>query len=256
MECDEIIKLLDELAQEFLFLDCQDIDIPTTGKLLNRLEDISNTAQKNKIPHLESCAGGLSLVLGKIILDDSGDKIKAVQLVENGIHLMQQIADSLKNTGKYDGNVQVFLEKLTVITGAAIPGTVPSSCIEPASLNMTEEKEESLQSQDESLIKDFITEGLEYIEEIEVNILNFENEPDNKDYINMISGRFIPLREWRVSLIWKKIRSLAHNLESLLDKARNREIDVSPALIDVVLDGADALKTLIGQLRDALEGRR
>jgi two-component system chemotaxis sensor kinase CheA len=30
---------------------------------------------------------------------------------------------------------------------------------------------------------------------------------------------------------------------------------VTPALIDVILDGADALKTLIGQLRDVLEGK-
>ncbi|MRS04926.1 chemotaxis protein CheA, partial [bacterium] len=53
----------------------------------------------------------------------------------------------------------------------------------------------------------------------------------------------------------EKIRALAHNLESLLDKTRNGEISVSPFLIDVVLDGADALKTLIGQLRDVLEGK-
>ncbi|NTW77139.1 MAG: chemotaxis protein CheA, partial [Syntrophaceae bacterium] len=49
---------------------------------------------------------------------------------------------------------------------------------------------------------------------------------------------------------------LAHSLENLLDKARNDEISVTPALIDVVLDGADVLKTLIGGLRDVLEGKK
>jgi two-component system chemotaxis sensor kinase CheA len=256
MEYDEIINLLDGLAQEFLFLDCCDIDIPTAGKLLNHLENIINEAQKNKIPQLDSCAGGLSHVLEKIILDAVGDKIQAAHLMEDGIHLMQQIADSFKNTGKYDGSVQVFLEKLAAITGEAVSGIVSSASMECAPLNIAEEKEESMQIQDESLIKDFIAEGLEYIEEIEVNILNLENEPDNKDYINTIFRPFHSIKGVASFLNLEKIRSLAHNLENLLDKARNGEIDVTPALIDVVLDGADALKTLIGQLRDSLEGKK
>lgn len=52
-----------------------------------------------------------------------------------------------------------------------------------------------------------------------------------------------------------QIRDLAHNLENLLDKARNGELEIRPPVIDVVLDGADALKTLIGQVRDKLEGK-
>ena len=104
-------------------------------------------------------------------------------------------------------------------------------------------------------MRDFIAEGLEYIEEIEVNILNLENEPENKDYINTIFRPFHSIKGVASFLNLEKIRALAHNLENLLDKARNGEISVTPSLIDVVLDGADALKTLIGQLRDTLEGK-
>jgi two-component system, chemotaxis family, sensor kinase CheA len=106
------------------------------------------------------------------------------------------------------------------------------------------------------LTRDFISEGLEYIEEIEVNILNLENEPENKDYINTIFRPFHSIKGVASFLNLEKIRSLAHNLENLLDKARNGEISVTPSLIDVVLDGADALKTLIGQLRDTLDGKK
>jgi two-component system chemotaxis sensor kinase CheA len=51
------------------------------------------------------------------------------------------------------------------------------------------------------------------------------------------------------------VRDLAHNLENLLDKVRNNELSVTPPLIDVILDGADTLKTMIGQLRDKVDGR-
>lgn len=255
MNYDEMISLLDKLAQEYLFLDCKDIDIPTAGKLLNHLESISNESEKIKVPQLNSCATGLSQILEKIILDAIPDKAKAADLLEEGIRLMQQIADSFKNTGKFDGGIHEFMGKLVTIPGVVIAGDASSADKESAEVNVSEVKEESIAVQDESLLRDFIAEGLEYIEEIEVNILNLENEPENKEYINTIFRPFHSIKGVASFLNLEQIRSLAHNLENLLDKARNGEISVTPSLIDVVLDGADALKTLIGQLQDTLEGK-
>jgi two-component system chemotaxis sensor kinase CheA len=265
-----LISLLDELAQEFLFQENnKDIDIPTAGKLLNNLEKIIEEAQKKKISSIKNCAKSLSNILEKIILNTVKDKKKAAKLFENGIHLMQEIADSYENTGKYTGNIKKFLEKTVAVTGVVISETnvskaAASQNIAVAGAGSLDEEpynkissgiEEPIQIQDESLTRDFIAEGLEYIGEIEVNILNLENEPENKDYINAIFRPFHSIKGVASFLNLEKIRALAHNLESLLDKARNGEIAVTPALIDVVLDGADALKALIGQLRDVLEGK-
>lgn len=255
MNYDEMINLLDKLAQEYLFLDCKDIDIPTAGKLLNHLESISIESEKIKVPQLNSCATGLSQILEKIILDAISDKAKAADLLEEGIRLMQQIADSFKNTGKFDGGIHEFLGKLVTIPGVVISGDASSTDPKSAEGTVAEVEEESVSVQDESLLRDFIAEGLEYIEEIEVNILNLENEPENKEYINTIFRPFHSIKGVASFLNLEQIRSLAHNLENLLDKARNGEISVTPSLIDVVLDGADALKTLIGQLQDTLEGK-
>jgi len=109
--------------------------------------------------------------------------------------------------------------------------------------------------QDESLLRDFITEGLEYIGEIEVNILNLEQEPDNKDYINAIFRPFHSVKGVASFLNLDAIRTLAHDLETLLDKARNEALPVTPELIDLILDGSDTLKAMIGRLRDEIEGR-
>ena len=258
MEYDNIIKLLNTLAQEYLFLDSTDIDIPTAGKLLNHLESITDEAKKLKINSIRSCAASLSQILEKTILDQIADKIEAASVFENGIHLMQEIADSYQNTGKYEGNIQDFLEKTSTVAGVAsvmqsleAESEMPKTAPPDTALPETDE----IKIQDESLTRDFIAEGLEYIEEIEINILNLENEPENKDFINAIFRPFHSIKGVASFLNLEKIRSLAHNLESLLDKARNGEISVTPAMIDVVLDGADALKSLIGQLRDVLEGK-
>ncbi len=112
-----------------------------------------------------------------------------------------------------------------------------------------------VEAQDESLLRDFIIEGLEYINEIEVNILNLEQDPENKDYVNTIFRPFHSIKGVASFLNLEKIRDLAHNLENLLDKVRNNELSVTPQVIDVILDGADALKAMIGQVKDRLEGK-
>lgn len=272
MNFDNLIKLLNQLAQEYLFLDSKDMDMPTAGKFLNDLEAIMDEAKKLDIADVQSCAAGLSQLLEKTILDAIQDKAAAADLFETGINLMQEIADSFHNTGKYDGNIQEFINKIVLCTGASkdLLVTEKQQPDEPVTsqqdgrqevqqeareIKKPESAPQPIIIQDESLTRDFIAEGLEYIEEIEVNILNLENEPENKDHINAIFRPFHSIKGVASFLNLEQIRSLAHNLESLLDKARNGEISVTPSLIDVVLDGADTLKTLIGQLRDVLEGK-
>ena len=258
MDYENLIKLLNTLAQEYLFMDSNDMDIPTAGKFLNQLEQIMDEAKKLKVNPVKSCASSLSQILEKTVLDAIDDKDAAANVFESGIHLMQEIADSFHNTGKYEGSIQEFLKQTSVVAGVASEsGTVDnqSDQTKEDTQDIKPQKVESIQIQDESLTRDFIAEGLEYIEEIEINILNLENEPENKDYINAIFRPFHSIKGVASFLNLEKIRALAHNLESLLDKTRNGEISVSPILIDVVLDGADALKTLIGQLRDVLEGK-
>jgi two-component system, chemotaxis family, sensor kinase CheA len=256
MNYDAMISLLDELAQEYLFLDCRDIDIPAAGRMLNHLDNIANEAQRTSVTQVDNSARGLSHLVEKIILDSINDKTQAAKMLEEGIHLMQEIANSFKNSDRYDGSIKEFLNKLDAIAGVAISGDISSKQTQDSQTEAPAAADEPIQVQDESLMRDFIAEGLEYIEEIEVNILNLENEPNNKEYINTIFRPFHSIKGVASFLNLEKIRALAHNLENLLDKARNAEIDVTPTLIDVVLDGADALKTLIGQLRDSLEGKK
>ena len=258
MNDENLIRLLNTLAEEFVFMDTKDLDVPTAGKFLNRLEPIMDEAERLKINPVRNCASAMCQILEKTILDGIEDKAGAANVFESGIHLMQEIADSFHDTGQYNGSIREFLEQVSAVAGVADSISASDSQSEQKAAEVQETKCEStpsVQIQDESLTRDFIAEALEYIEEIEINILNLENEPENKDYINAVFRPFHSIKGVASFLNLEEIRSLAHNLESLLDRTRNGEISVTPALIDVVLDGADALKTLIGQLRDALEGK-
>jgi two-component system, chemotaxis family, sensor kinase CheA len=276
MSYETLINLLNEMASDFMFLDGAEIDVPAAGKFMNHLEKIAGKAAEANVDCVGEVTTGLNMVLEKIIFDTLQDKGAGLSALGEGISLLQSIVDGYTNSGRYDGNIHIFADKISTLTG--VPGVktedandFPASsdpletaaiqmegaagaeknAVEKVNIPMAEED----RMQDESLLRDFIAEGLEYIEEIEINILNLEKNPEDKDYINAIFRPFHSIKGVASFLNLDQIRDLAHNLESLLDKARNGELEIKPPVIDVVLDGADALKTLIGQVRDKLEGK-
>jgi len=120
---------------------------------------------------------------------------------------------------------------------------------EPPSAAKEQEDDGASGLQDESLLRDFIVEGLEYINEIEVNILNLEQNPEDKDCVNAVFRPFHSIKGVAGFLNLDDIRELAHRLEDLLDKIRKDELSVNTDVIDVILEGADALKALIASLQ-------
>jgi len=254
MGYDSLISLIDGMASDFLFLDSNEIDVPAAGKLLNKLDELIRKADSRKIFQLKRVARGLSLLLEKTVLDDIDDKKVGFNVSEKGIILMQEIGDSLKNTGGYEGDIETFMKSV-----AALAGEQRATSNEVEALVETSQQElqasETVEIQDESLARDFIVEGLEYIDEVEVNILNLEQDPENKDYINAIFRPFHSIKGVASFLNLEQIRELAHSLETLLDSARKGELSVTSRLTDVILDGADALKAMIIKLKNDLEGR-
>lgn len=257
MEYSVLVKSIDDLASELVFLDGREIDIPSSGKFMNRLEEIIKAAEPLRIAPLTQVVSGLNHLLEKMVFDTLKDKESGFGTFEKGIALMQEISEECQRSGSYSGKIQPFLDALASLTGVVLPED--SSLAAPAAAPETKEAEETSEGKtqvlDVSLVKDFISEGLEYIDEIEVNILNLEQNPDNTDYINAIFRPFHSVKGVAGFLNLEKIRNLAHNLENLLDKARNGELRVTPPLIDVVLDGADALKAMILQLKDEIENQ-
>jgi two-component system, chemotaxis family, sensor kinase CheA len=275
MKYETIGSLVESLASEFLFLDERDIDVPSAGKFLNLLEGLAKEAEPLGIAEIKEVAAGLTSLLEKVILDTLPSREEGFVAFEKGVSVMQKIIDDYKNMSQFKGDMTDYRNTIANLIGAqrvpvaaapapeqeavSLEEAKPAAAVaeeEPAASADEDEPIEKLANvQDEALLRDFITEGLEYIDEIEVNILNLEQSPEDKDYINTIFRPFHSIKGVASFLNLEKIRTLAHSLENLLDKARNGNIMVTPPLIDVILDGADALKTMIGQLRDQLENR-
>ncbi len=109
-------------------------------------------------------------------------------------------------------------------------------------------------AQDPELIGDFVNEAGEHLATIELQILVLERDPTASDPLHAAFRGFHTIKGLAGFLDLGDIRAVSHEVETLLDRARNKELLLTPAIIDVVLESADYLKQAIAWVRAGLQG--
>lgn len=110
-------------------------------------------------------------------------------------------------------------------------------------------------AQDLELIGDFVNEASEHLATIESQILVLERDPTAADPLNAAFRGFHTIKGLAGFLDLGDIRAVSHEVETLLDRARNQELLLTPAIIDVVLESADYLKRAIAWVQAGLNGK-
>ncbi|MGL1901248.1 MAG: chemotaxis protein CheA [Fibrobacterales bacterium] len=103
---------------------------------------------------------------------------------------------------------------------------------------------------DKSFLEDFVTESREHLTVIENTLLDLENDPTNAEYLNLIFRGCHTIKGIAGFLELLDIQSLAHNVENLMDKARQNELTLDPPKVDVLLESIDLLKEFIDIVAD------
>ncbi len=247
MDVDSLIHAIDAMASDFVLLERGAVDVPTAGRLLNQLEIISGGSLEMDAEPLRRLSGGLVALLENVIMNGGGGEAD-FNALQKGITLMQEFGSGLTEADvPPEKDVGELMSEIAELASDGSSGEPPSAAKE-------QEDDGASGLQDESLLRDFIVEGLEYINEIEVNILNLEQNPEDKDCVNAVFRPFHSIKGVAGFLNLDDIRELAHRLEDLLDKIRKDELSVNTDVIDVILEGADALKALIASLQKKLDG--
>jgi two-component system chemotaxis sensor kinase CheA len=108
--------------------------------------------------------------------------------------------------------------------------------------------------QDPEMISDFVLEAHEHLQSIEAHVLRLEKDASDQEAIHAIFRAFHTIKGLAGFLDLGAIRELSHEVETVLDKARENELQISGRLIDVVLESADYLKRALGSLEAGLHG--
>ena len=108
--------------------------------------------------------------------------------------------------------------------------------------------------EDPELLTDFALEARDHLVSIEQQLLTLEQDAENPEAIHSVFRSFHTIKGLAGFLDLVAIQEVSHEVETVLDKARNHQIAITPPVIDVVLESADYLKQSIARLERMLAG--
>ena len=108
--------------------------------------------------------------------------------------------------------------------------------------------------EDPEMIGDVILEFRDHLTQIEIHTMTLEKEPGDSEAINTVFRGFHTIKGLAGFLELDDIREVAHETETLLDLARNRQLRITPAVVDIILAAADFLKIWTKRLEQTLAG--
>ena len=103
------------------------------------------------------------------------------------------------------------------------------------------------------LLGEFYSEAVDHLQQIEAALLALDQQPDNPEALNSIFRSFHTIKGNAGFLGLVPMQTLAHEVESLLDLARNRELLLNATIITEILRSRDAIQVLTQQIARALE---
>jgi two-component system chemotaxis sensor kinase CheA len=96
--------------------------------------------------------------------------------------------------------------------------------------------------EDPELLADFVMESEEHLASIEEKILILEKDPSLIDTIHAVFRSFHSIKGLAGFLGLSGVQTVAHEVETLLDHARNLRISVNSDVVDLVLESSEYLK--------------
>jgi two-component system, chemotaxis family, sensor kinase CheA len=115
-------------------------------------------------------------------------------------------------------------------------------------------KETSL-AQDPELLSDFVLESREHLASLEAELLVLERDPASAEALHAIFRSFHTIKGLAGFLELWEVQKVAHEVETVLDQARNLKFTVTSEAIDVILLSADYLKRWLAHLESVLHSQ-
>ena len=99
----------------------------------------------------------------------------------------------------------------------------------------------------------FIDETKEHVQNLNSQILELEQEPENADVINEIFRAAHSLKGMAGTMGFKRMQTLTHDMENVFSEVRNGSIKVNANIIDVVFQCLDALEEYLANIQESAD---
>lgn len=111
-------------------------------------------------------------------------------------------------------------------------------------------------AEDGDILREFVNEAQEHLDNIEQGVLVLEKTPTDQDTLNTVFRAFHSFKGGAGFLNLVPVNRVAHELESLLDLARKRELQIDSNHIELVLQGRDILKQFTAEMQAQISGQK
>lgn len=235
-----------------------DADIPTLGTILRDLDLLDEGVLDDEIQRIREIAEGL-------VMGDIEDIQAGLGELNRAVEQLQTASSNAKFASMDERQAKrqrLEQENNTDASGAGMDAlplddeeSTGSSSLPDSAEDIQANYEALLNSirEDASVYYEFIDEAVLNLEEVEHHLLSLESSPEDASIIDAIFRPFHTIKGVAGFLNLVEINKLAHLYEDLLDGVRRQKVTVSMELIDLILEGVDTLRALIGVLSRALE---
>lgn len=102
----------------------------------------------------------------------------------------------------------------------------------------------------QEIVESFVVETREIFEELDQDLMLLEQNAHDKELVNKIFRAVHTVKGTSSFLDFQQMSDLAHHFEDVLNKLRRDQLKFEPAMMDVLLDAFDLMKSLLQQVID------
>lgn len=100
----------------------------------------------------------------------------------------------------------------------------------------------------DDMLSEFLTETNESIDEVDVELVQLEQDPNNPELLANIFRLVHTIKGTCGFLGLPRLEKVAHSGENILGKIRDGVLEVSPEIVTLILEALDQIKVLLAEL--------
>ncbi|MDH4128612.1 MAG: chemotaxis protein CheA [Spirochaetota bacterium] len=233
---------LDKISQNIILM--EEGDLFSLNNVYDSLEYIYPGLIELNNERVSNLADSLIKLLDSAIKSEITNFSLLVKYLSDSTNLIREII----NNGKSDSNESI--DKLINNINFLLSGSEQE--IKPIDIKA---KKEIDFSEDLELYNNFIIETSEYLDNVEAQILNLEQNPMARESIDEIFRAFHTIKGVSGFLKLDDLNFLAHELESLLEYVKENNILMDGNYLDFLLDYTDMVRDIINSIKEKLDGK-
>jgi two-component system chemotaxis sensor kinase CheA len=102
---------------------------------------------------------------------------------------------------------------------------------------------------DEDILQDFLVEAGEILEQLQEQLVDLENNPEDSDLLNAIFRGYHTVKGGAGFLSLAELVDICHGAENVFDIMRNGQRALTPELMDVILQATDVVVEMFEQVK-------